>query len=255
SRRAAIAAVGGYDETVMRGQTEELAMRLNLAGWKALATKRVVFRHFHAERHWRPNKADTGEGLARSLERFREKWGVDRLAPDLAEVWRRYAGTPLVERARLSAPRRWNPAETGDLAPGGEWERFASDPATQASIAQELAMLRVADGPTAVLGCRSGLAAFLRAREGTDVAAFEEHAPSIDAANAFIARATKPCGSLQLSTVENLSSTSGASGAFRVVSLLDTLERTWNPIGLLGESRRLLAANGLRESPRTGERV
>jgi glycosyltransferase involved in cell wall biosynthesis len=245
SRRAAIAAVGGYDETVMRGQTEELAMRLNLAGWKALATKRVVFRHFHAERHWRPNKADTGEGLARSLERFREKWGVDRLAPDLAEVWRRYAGTPLVERARLSAPRRWNPAETGDLAPGGEWERFASDPATQASIAQELAMLRATEGPTAVLGCRSGLTAFLHAREGADVVAFEEHAPSIDAANAFIARAAKPRGSLQLSTLEELSSTTGLSGAFRVVSLLDTLERTWNPVGVLGESRRLLAADGL----------
>lgn len=106
-------------------------------------------------------------------------------------------------------------------------------------------MLRVADGPTAVLGCRSALTAYLRAREGIDVVAFEEHAPSIDAAKIFIERAAKPRGSLQLSTLEELSSTTGPSSAFRVVALLDTLERTWNPVGVIGEARRLLAADGL----------
>jgi GT2 family glycosyltransferase len=245
SRRAAIAEVGAYDETVLRGQTEELAMRLNLAGWTAFATRRVVFRHFHAERHWRPNTADTGAGLARSLGRFQEKWGVDRLAPDLAEVWRRFGGTPLCARARLGPPTRWNPEATGEEPAGAEWEGFAVDSATQAHVAQELALMRATDGPVAVLGCRSGLAAFLRARDGVDVVGFEEHRPSIERGQAMIARATKPLGSLQLSFVDDLSSTTGPTNAFRLVCLLDMLERTWNPVGILGESRRLLAADGL----------
>lgn len=246
SRRAAIAAVGGYDETVLRGQTEELAMRLNLAGWKALATRRVVFRHFHAERHWRPNTADTGEGLARSLARFREKWGVDRLAPDLAEVWRRYEGTPLVERARLRARRPWQPDVSGDLASGQEWAIFATDQELQRAVAAELALLRAGgEGRLAILGCRSGLTAFLRAREGVHVEGFEEDSASIDAGQAFLQRASVATGSLQLRKVEDLTATRAVDGAFQVVALLDSIERCWNPIGLLGEARRLLGPDGI----------
>ena len=246
SRREAIASVGGYDESVLRGQTEELAMRLNLGGWKALATKRVAFRHFHAERHWRPNTADTGEGLARSLARFREKWGVDRLAPDLAEVWRRYQGTPLVERAKLRAPQPWKPESTGDFAAGEEWQVFATDAQFQQHIAAELSLLRDAGaGRLAILGCRSGLTGLLRAREGVDVAGFEEESASIDAGQRILSRASVGSGSLGLTKVADLTATGADDGAFEVVALLDSIERCWNPVGLLGESRRLLRTGGL----------
>lgn len=244
SRRAAIAEAGGYDETVLRGQTEELAMRLNMLGWKAFATKRVVFRHFHAERHWRPNRADTAEGLSRSLARFREKHGIDRLAPDLAEAWRLYGDTPLAGRAGLRAPVAWSPEATGEPDAGEEWASFGADPALQARIAAEVASMRVADGPTVVLGARSGLASFLRAREGVPVVAVEEHAPSVDAGNAFLSRAGGG-GRVELRHAPSLESTGLPPRSARVVALLDSIERTWNPVGLVRESMRLLAADGM----------
>lgn len=245
SRRAAIAEAGGYDETVLRGQTEELAMRLNILGWKAFATKRVVFRHFHAERHWRPNRADTAEGLSRSLARFREKHGIDRLAPDLAEAWRRFGSTPLAARASLRAPTTWSPEATGEPAAGEEWASFGSDPALQARIAAEVAAMRVADGPTVVLGARGGLASFLRAREGVAVVAVEEHAPSVEAGRSFLARAGAAAAGVELRYAPSLEASGLPAGSARVVALLDSIERTWNPVALLRESRRLLAADGM----------
>jgi glycosyltransferase involved in cell wall biosynthesis len=244
SRRKAIAAAGGYDETVLRGQTEELAMRLNLAGWGALATTRVVFRHYHGERHWRPNTADTGEGLQRSLDRFRSKWGFDRLAPDLADVWSRWRGTPLVDRARLVGPRRWSPSDSGDLSAGEEFTRFGADGALQAQIGAELALIRQFDGETAILGARSGLTALLRAGDGVPVTAIEEHEPSIEALAAYRARAPKAQEFLTTCSVPDLGSTGLPDRAFKNLALLDSIERYWNPVGLLREGRRLLAADG-----------
>ncbi len=245
SRRAAIASVGGYDETVLRGQTEELAIRLNLQGWRAYATTRVSFRHFHAERHWRPNKADTGEGLARSLGRFREKWGFDRLAPDLAAVWERWHGTPLVERAKLRGPCPWNPALTGERAAGREWSDFEHDPQLQQEITAELAVLRQCEGSVAILGARSGLTSFLRARDGVEVHGFEEHAESALFAAEFAKSRSDLSTMPRYSRVSDLAHTSEESGAFQTVALLDSIERYWNPVQLLGESKRLLAARGL----------
>ena len=245
SRRAAIAEVGGYDESVLRGQTEELAIRLNLAGWRALATTRVQFRHFHGERHWRPNTADTGEGLARSLGRFRGKWGFDRLAPDLSAVWQKWKGTPLVERAMLRGPMRWRPEATGDLPAGAEWDRFAADPVLQARIAAELAALRTADAPTVVLGARSGLSALLRANDGISVTAVEEHDESMQVLQNRREAAGKAKPFLHLRAVDDLASTDLPEEGFKIVSLLDSVERYWNPVGLLREARRLLQADGL----------
>ncbi|MFM7052747.1 MAG: glycosyltransferase [Planctomycetota bacterium] len=248
SRRAAVAAVGGYDERVLRGQTEELAMRLNLAGYTAHATRRVVFRHFHAERHWRPNTADTGEGLRRSLAQFGEKWGCDRLAPDLSAVWTRWKGTPLVERARLAGPRAWDPLETGDLPAGEEWSRFTHDAGLQANIAAEMDIIARSPGPVAVLGARSGLAAFLAARrreDGDRIEAFEENEPSVTAGTTIRERTNVHVQPFRFSFVTDLGSTGSTSGSFHTVALLDSIERYWNPVGLLRESRRLLAHHGV----------
>lgn len=245
SRRAAVEAVGGYDEQVLRGQTEELAMRLNLAGFRALATRRVSFRHYHAERHWRANHADTGDGLARSLARFRETWGVDRLAPDLEEAWRRFRDTPLAARAQLRGPERWTPESSGDLPAGDEWRRFEGDPGVQQAIAAELALLRRCEGPIAVLGARSGLSAFLRARDGVRVVAVEEHEASVAEGRAFVKQARGGVPRFELVDAADLARTGLESGTFCSVVLLDSIERYWNPVRLLGESMRLVAGGGL----------
>lgn len=93
--------IGDYDETILRGQTIEFGLRARLRGWRAFCLPSIEFTHCHSERGWRENYADTEKGLTESLDRFREKWGFDRLAPDLGEVARRHAGTPLLWNTRV----------------------------------------------------------------------------------------------------------------------------------------------------------
>ncbi len=244
SRRAAIAAVGGYDEGVLRGQTEELAMRLNLAGFTAIATTSVVFRHFHAQRNWRANTADTSEGLGRSLDAFARTWGCDRLAPDLRAVWQRWQSTPLVKRAQLTAPTSWNPLETGDFAQDEEWSRFGHEAAVTESVAAELAMLRSVSGPLAILGARSGLTAMLRARDGIEVHAYEENAALVAAGVTNLKSMRTSAPTLHYSAVDTLERSGMTSDSCACVALLDSIERLWNPVGVLWEARRVLALGG-----------
>ncbi|MFM7134668.1 MAG: hypothetical protein ACKO0W_10165, partial [Planctomycetota bacterium] len=169
----------------------------------------------------------------------------DRLAPDLGLVWERYRDTPLPARARLSAPRSWRPEDSGDLPAGEEWTRFATDPALQANIAQELALMRPVSGTTAILGARSGLVAMLRARESGPVHAVEEHGPSVESGRAFLAKCAEGVQPCRFGCVQSLEASGLPFGTFRLVALLDSIERTWNPAGLLREAMRLLAPDGV----------
>jgi len=105
-------------------------------------------------------------------------------------------------------------------------------------------LLRRFDGETAILGARSGLTALLRASDGIPVAAIEEHEPSISALAPIQARAPKAQQFLTSTAVADLACTRLPDGAFKNVALLDSIERYWNPVGILREGRRLLAADG-----------
>jgi hypothetical protein len=141
-------------------------------------------------------------------------------------------------------PRRWSPSDSGDLSAGEEFTRFGADGALQAQIGAELALIRQFDGETAILGARSGLTALLRAGDGVPVTAIEEHEPSIEALAAYRARAPKAQEFLTTCSVPDLGSTGLPDRAFKNLALLDSIERYWNPVGLLREGRRLLAADG-----------
>jgi SAM-dependent methyltransferase len=134
---------------------------------------------------------------------------------------------------------------SGDLAPGEEFERFSSDSNLQAVVAAELSLLRAYAGETAILGARSGLTALLRAHDGVRVTAFEEHAASSDSLRIRLKSAQRAQPFLTTRGVDDLACTGSSDEAFKFVAVLDSLERYWNPVGLLREARRLLAADGL----------
>ncbi len=91
--------IGGYDESFLRGQTVDFGVRARLAGWRCWAVPDIEYIHAHSERGDRQTEADSSDGLRKSIDRFEEKWGFSRLAPDLDDVRDRFAGTPLL----------WNP--------------------------------------------------------------------------------------------------------------------------------------------------
>ena len=100
-RREVWQQIGDYDETILRGQTIDFGLRVRQHGWRTFCLPQVEFTHCHSERGWRENFADTEEGLANALDTFRAKWGFDRLAPDLEEVAKRYARSPLLWNRRV----------------------------------------------------------------------------------------------------------------------------------------------------------
>jgi glycosyltransferase involved in cell wall biosynthesis len=75
-RRSVWKELGGYDETLLRGQTVDLSLRVRLGGGRIICTPTVEFVHYHAERAPRENRADSAEGLADTLRRFRAKSSV-----------------------------------------------------------------------------------------------------------------------------------------------------------------------------------
>jgi glycosyltransferase involved in cell wall biosynthesis/ubiquinone/menaquinone biosynthesis C-methylase UbiE len=206
-KRAVYDDVGGYDENFLRGQTEDLGLRARLKGWTALAVPHVEFVHYHHLRKNRETLADSSEGVAKGLKTFEDKWGFSRLAPDLDEVRRRYAGTPLLWNARwFGAPGSvpvFGSGKTGtdpfasrgedqtppaatliepadiDAQPcrfeDSDWSRFTQDPETRGLIefrfrvAMEV-VRQVGTPKQAVhVACGSGLIAHLLAMQGVPV--------------------------------------------------------------------------------------
>jgi glycosyltransferase involved in cell wall biosynthesis/SAM-dependent methyltransferase len=250
TRRAVHDQVGPYDETVLRGQTEDYSVRVRLAGWRIVATNRVSFEHWHVERAPRANRADRPESLDRALDRFRAKWGFDRLAPDLEEVRARYGGTPLWWRDH--AARAARPALDA-------WERLTADERARRTLAESFDLvggaLQAASAPVpaVLVGSGCGVLAATLARAGAVVEAFEMDENAHAIATARCARAAGPDGRLRLVRVDELARLPLADASRPVVVLDGVLERHWNPAGLLRECRRIVAPKGvvlLRTEPR-----
>ncbi len=244
SRRAVFESVGGYDESVLRGQTEEYGVRVRLAGWRVKATSRVAFEHWHVDRLPRANRADRPASLDESIGRFRERWGFDRLAPNLAAVVARHGATPLWwcdhRRKRIEADP-------------GEWQAIERDPSRHAEFVEALACLAragaLSNAPRsiALLGSGAGALPVALARQGWDALAIECHGAASELAQAIIRRATAQpmAGSVRAIAVDDLDATPVESASADVVAIIGSLERWWNPVGLLEEARRIVRPDGL----------
>jgi SAM-dependent methyltransferase/GT2 family glycosyltransferase len=244
SRRAVFESVGGYDESVLRGQTEEYGVRVRLAGWRVKATSRVAFEHWHVDRLPRANRADRPESLDESLARFRERWGFDRLAPNLHAVVVRHGETPLWWRDHRLA---------GIEADANEWRALESDPIRQAEFGDALACIgRVASllaerRSITILGSGAGTLLLTLARQGWQARGFECRGAASDLARALAARvAGQPiAGRVEAVTVDSLDVLPAESASADLVVMNGSLERWWNPVGMLEEARRIVRHDGI----------
>jgi glycosyltransferase involved in cell wall biosynthesis len=240
TRRVVHERIGGYDESVLRGQTEEYGVRVRLDGWRVMATSRVAFEHWHIDRLPRANRADRPETLDGSLDRFREKWGFDRLAPDLTEVRSRYATTPLWWRDHASG---------GATAPADEWQRLGSDAALTRRLTEEIEFvgraIQAASGRCRVtqIGSGCGTLAVSLARMGAEAEGIELAGPAQRSAEA--AATTLPQPRPSFVTVDDLGRLPIDDRSRPIVALLGIIERAWNPVGVVSEARRIVSERGV----------
>lgn len=191
-RRSAYDALGGFDESLGRGQTIDFGLRARLAGYRCMVTPRFEFEHAHKLRFNRATGADGRASKEASLRRFEAKWGFSRLTPDLARVQRLYAGTPLLWHAGLrgqSAGLRSMPSRAASPGAGAgstssdpridavavarsRWARYAAgDAGVRREVDWQVALaldLHRQAGPRqriAIVGCGDGLTAALIARQ------------------------------------------------------------------------------------------
>jgi SAM-dependent methyltransferase len=204
--------------------------------------------------------ADTDGGVDRSRQVFLDKWGFDRIAPDLDVVRQRYAGTPLLWNANVFGSE---PGDT-ELPPSAppttfdrsEWVRFNQDTAfqawTQFKAGAVLQVLRQTGRPTtdpvAVLGCGSGIVVHLLALQGLSAIGVERDAGHIRMARQFAEqhqqRAGYPGQPPRFEQQTELRAIPLADGSAPLVCLFDRLEAHDNPPALLREAKRIAGPRG-----------
>lgn len=244
--------IGGYDERLLRGQTEDVSLRARLKGWRCVAVPTFEFVHRHVLRLSRPNEADTPQGIDRSVRIFERKWGFNRLAPDLDEVRRQYAGTPLLWNAHVFSRDKSQAATPLTLATSG-WTRYANDEAFRESVnlrvgtglsaAKNLPDSEV--GRTVLLGAGDGLVPHLMALLGTTTFSLDSRADHIAMARQMTNTQTYPVEAPTFELMDSAGRIPLRDGSAGLIVICDMLETHHNPVGLLREAQRVLIPNGL----------
>ena len=242
----------GFDEQMLRGQTVDFGLRSRLAGYRCVAIPQISFVHRHALRHaWRATRADTKEGLVSSRDRFREKWGFDRVAPDLDVVRQRYGHTPLL----------WNPvvfARGQRIALGekptveaSEWGRFSSDQLLQerlgfqVNVTEDITRQLGVRPRLTVLGCGSGLLLHLLAMKGFLCLGIAEDPAEAALGATMMSRQDYPGAARpEIVTADLHRRLPLVGGAAEMVLIYHTLEHHHNPAGLLAEAGRIAGQGG-----------
>ncbi|MEE9212105.1 MAG: methyltransferase domain-containing protein [Phycisphaeraceae bacterium] len=244
----------GYDENFLRGQTIDFGLRARLKGWSCIAVPHIEFIHAHGERQGRKTQADSRDGVMQALKTFEDKWGFSRIAPDLDEVRRRYAGTPLLWNAR------WFGQPSGDWSvepppqatnqpiqiQNTDWARYANDPGFKQAIDLRVAVavdvVRQTSKPrlAAVVGCGVGLLPHLLALQGLTAVGTDRHRVHVEFARQCVAnqKYAGPAPRYEHQTDPRRLPLSDAEAD--LLLLFDQLERHHNPVGLLREAARVL---------------
>jgi len=252
-KRKAWTDAGDFDETILRGQTIDFGLRIRLAGYRTICTPAIEFTHCHSERGWRANHADTEGGLHEALDAFKAKWGYDRLAPDLDEVARRYAGTPLLWNSRVFGPAaQWPPNVPANLnEDASEWGAFEKNAGYRQAIEQRLGIL---DQIEAQVGkrkhvlqvqCRAGLFCHKMAERGTDVTGIDRDPVLINLAKSACVKRHAPGHEPEFVVQTDPRQWPMRSASVDTVLLFDVIESHHNPVALFMEASRVLSADGL----------
>ena len=226
-RRSAFEAVGPYDETIPRGQTVDLGIRLLRGGWRAMTDADLVYEHRIALRRGRSGDHDAADSLERSRRVFLEKWGFDRLVPD-RNALRERLGTGLVPEQ----------ASTTDAA-GLDQSKHRVDN----RVALIRGVLRP-DRPTRVVLVGAGDGAVERS-----LLEHRIHATSIEDRSEAVESARRDLADTGVGLVPHhvpdLARIPVGDGQADVLLLDRVLERSDNPVGVLQEAARLLSPRGV----------
>jgi GT2 family glycosyltransferase/SAM-dependent methyltransferase len=255
-RRAVYDEVGGYDETILRGQTIDFGLAARLKGWSCWAVPQIEYVHRHGLRGARQTTADTQAGVRQTLDTFRAKWGFDRIAPDLDAVRDRYAGTPLLWNAEVFGTPTGTPQGRLEDTPAlpieqSEWTRYGSDAAFKQTIdlrvsvaLQVIAQVDRLD-TVAVLGCDAGLLTHLLAGQGKRCVATDPDPAKIGLATQAVANQAYPDDKPVFRHQADPRRLPLEDGSANLALLFDRIEHHENPVALLREAHRVLAEDGV----------
>jgi len=262
-KRAVYDTLGGYDEDYLRGQTVDFGMRARKAGYRCWAIPQVSFTHRHTLRQDRATTADTDQGVDRSRQIFREKWGFDRVAPDLDVARERYAGTPLLWNANVFGDEPGAAEVPASAAPTtfdqSEWVRFNNDQAFQdwtrfkvgaaIQLVQQQGGGATPEGQTvAVLGCGSGIVVHLLAMQGIEAIGVERDPGHVALAMQFAEQHAKRAGypgpAPRFEVQTKLRTMPLEDGSAAVACLFDRMEAHDNPVSLIAEAQRIVGQRG-----------
>jgi len=190
--------------------------------------------------------ADVAISAAR--DRFFEKWGFDRVAPDLDDVAERYRGTPLLWNARVFGPSANAPNPIS--IERSRWHAYAEDQRTQQVIANQLDLITKAIGTDqsrriVQLGCGEGLLCHLLAQQGHSVTGFDSNPHLIELARSVTQRSSYDATAPRFVCEHGRQPTSVEAGSADVVLLIDVMHTHPNPVGLLKQARHVLADDGM----------
>lgn len=251
-RRSVYEQVGGYDESMLRGQTIDFGLAARLHGWSAIAVPHIEFAHHHGLRSVRTTRADSDDGVDQTLNYFQDKWGFCRIAPDLDAVRRKYAGTPLLWNAAVFA------APSGAAEPVADalrtedtaWSRYADDPAYQHQLNLRLGAVvevlkQLAPDPSVViLGAGTGLIPHMLATRGLTVLGVEANRRKAALARGVLSRHAYPGPPPRIVDQPDLGRVPLDDRSADMVLIADQLETHPNPARLLAEAGRIVTAEG-----------
>jgi len=255
-KRAVYDDVGGYDENILRGQTIDFGLAARQKGWSCFAVPHIEYVHRHWLRRDRDTTADTSEGIEKTLAIFREKWGFDRLSPDLDVVREKYAGSPLLWNAQvfgIPAPTRQAPTQEVPAldVQQSEWARYGADPAFKAgidlrvTIALQIVSQINRPGKLAVVGCGAGLMTHMLAGQGHPCTGTDPDMAKVLLAQQCVAGQTYPGDRPAYLCQNDPRRIPIDDGGANLVLLFDQVERHDNPVALLREAHRILAEAGV----------
>ena len=222
-RRAAFEEVGGYDPKLLRGQTVDLGIALRTSGWTSWIDPKIIYSHHFGLRAGRATGADSHDGIKRSQDAFRTKWGFDRTCPDLDEM-RARLGTSVVPELESDLHDAVGIMDSQDvLFNRVELVRGALRPGVPTSVLS--------------IGTGDGSVEAELAEYGISVTALEDRPSALEA---FIGGAGLPPHLL-----EDLGAIPVESGSIDLLLLDRALERSANPIRILKECHRMLSTDGV----------
>lgn len=248
-RKAMFDDIGGYDETCLRGETEDLTMMARLKGWTAIAVPHVEFVHRHGMRKTRSSRYDQQGANDEDLAYFEKKWGFSRLAPDLDVVRERWAGTPLVANARWLSPGPVAdppPSETPLTIEASDWARYANDKTFQAAVNRRLSattqIIEKTESPRrpVLLNAGDGLLAHLLAKRGVAATGVEPDPARLDLARKCVMNQSYPGEPPTFIAQPDRRKLPLDDGSADMLFIVDVLERHPNPVAILKEAMRVL---------------